>query len=204
VNSWRVVLTVAVLVVSCGGPPPVGPLGQPEHSAAWGWSTSEPVGQQFTDGQILLFVPEGIEVTLTGVEPLLFGDGLAPLGVMVAGPDRQIGAVQQIESWPPADPELGVEPVPAIGAVLAGTDAVDPALPHGRGWELLVGYEVTAPGRTTVQGYRVTYLHDGRPYSLVIGSTLAVCASPTSASNDDECEPEETIRYDHREAPATF
>jgi hypothetical protein len=37
-------------------PPPVGPLGHPEHGAAWSWSISESVGQRFTDGQILLFV----------------------------------------------------------------------------------------------------------------------------------------------------
>lgn len=190
-------MAVAAVLSACASVPPTGPLGQPGPDAAWGWSASLEVDHRFADGQILLFVPEGVEVVIKDVEPLVSGEGLEPLGAMVVGPERDIGTVQQVDSWPPSDLDLGVEPTEAVGAELAGDLAADPDLPEGRGWELLVGYRVVEAGRTTVQGYRVTYEHEGSDYSLVVPSTLAVCAVESADDGDDDCEPEHEVDFDH-------
>lgn len=191
-----VALLVGWVLASCGGAEPLGPLGQQRDSAS-GWSTSLEVGHRFADGDLLLRLPRDVEdVVLVEVEPLLSGDGLMPLGVAMALPDRPMAAVQMVDSWPPRDPDVP-EFVEAVGATLSGAASWGD-YEFNRGYELFVGFEVVRPGRTTVQGYRVVYEHDGEQYSTVIPQTLAVCAHevgtrPAAA----RCEPETTVRLDH-------
>jgi hypothetical protein len=188
-------LLAATLFAACSGPPPAGPLGQ--ESDAGGWSTSLEVGRRFADGDLLLRLPKEIEgIVIRDVEPLLSGDGLTPLGVRMALPDRPMAAVQMVDSWPPEDPDVP-EFVSLEDATLSGEDSWGD-YGFNKGYELFVGFEVTAPGRTTVQGYRVTYEHAGEMYSLVIPQSLAVCAYERGELPDSDapCEFESTIHSD--------
>jgi hypothetical protein len=199
-------VVLALLAAACsGGTPPTGPLGQTAADEAWGWSRTVEVGQRFTDGQALVFVADPtLEITITSVEPLTEGDGLRHLGTSILGPDRATGIVQYVDSWPPPASEFGVAPHDVIGARLTGADDVDSDLPNGVGWELLVGFAVTGAGRSTVQGYRVVYEHEGRRYSTVLGTTVAICAQERPPQRTDDCEPEYEIHLDHAPTPPTW
>jgi hypothetical protein len=195
----RLAIGTAVLATSllaaCSAAPPVGPLGQ-ERDVASGWATSLTVGDRFADGDPLLRIPKDVSgVVLLDVEPLLDGDGLRPLGVQMALPDRPMAAVQMVDSWPPVDPDVP-ELVDAIGAVLDG-DASWGGFGFNRGYELFVGFEVISPTRTTVQGYRVTYEHGGETYSLVLPFALAVCGHEGPPPSGADREFERTIQFDH-------
>jgi len=199
-------VTLLVLAAACSGStPPAGPLGQTDAGEAWGWSRTVEVGQQFTDGQPLIFVADPtLEVTIAAVEPLIAGDGLRHLGTSIVGPDRATGLVQYFDSWPPPSADFGVPLDDATGARLHGADDTETDLPNGAGWELLAGFEVTGAGRSTVQGYRVLYEHEGRRYSTVLGTTVAICAEEQAPVGPDECEPEYEVRLDHQPTPPTW
>jgi hypothetical protein len=112
------------------------------------------------------------------------GEGLRPLGVRVAGFDRKIG-FDQSSPWPVTSPEFG-QVRPPGGYVLEAGTAPD----AGRGYEILIGYKVVGPGRSTVKGIRIDYtdLGSGSARSITFRETLAVCAD---ATDNEECPVEE-------------
>lgn len=136
-----------------------------------GWAKSLDVGTRFTNGLPIVFVNGNDPVTVVEVTPQLSGDGLRFLGASFSGMDRRIGATQFVRGYPPTGPNFGV-PFPAAGAVLEpGPDAEE------RGYELLLGFEVVAEGRSVMTGYTVTYLDGaGEQQQAEFVSTLAVCA----------------------------
>lgn len=180
----RAVLALAVsAAVSCGGSSPgevtegpvaedgrIGyPLAGPPPS---GFARVEQVGATFTNGQLIVHNRGTEPITLRRVVPEITGDGLRYVGGLVAGPERELAAYQIFAQYPPADQkDLGVLQ-PAEGAVLEAGAAQDK-----EGFELLLGFEVTAPGRSTVKSVRLDYEVDGDQETAVFVSTMAICTS---------------------------
>ena len=198
---WIAALAVVLLLAACtGGVSSNGPIAEYEDGAGTGWSRVVEVGERFADGDPILLVPDGAEVTLIDVIPQIEGDGLAFLGVKMAGPQRPMLAVQYVTGWPPVDPDVP-EFLPAIGEQLRGGEPAG-GRDFDPGYELFFGFEVVGEGRTTIQGYRVIYEHEGRRYSVVLPHTIAICADPPGMASDpgplDEgtCAFEETVRRD--------
>lgn len=135
-----------------------------------GWATRLDVGTRFTNGFPVVFNKSGHEVTLIDVRPIMRGDGLAFLGARVAGMDRKTGNVERLPGFPPSDPMLG-DTVKAKGLVLPpGRDA------SKRGFELLLGFEVTGSGRSVMRALEISYAVDGEPKTTRLVSTMAICA----------------------------
>ena len=143
-----------------------------------GFSRNENVGTRFTDGQLVLRNNSGKELKLVEVKPVISGDGLTFLGAQVAGHDREIGITQYIPRFPPRRKELG-RVTQVRGAVLP-PEPNDPSM----GYEVLLGYEVTGPRRSTVPAVRVTYSDGDRTWTEEVIATVAVC---TPAAREEDC-----------------
>lgn len=166
----RTALAVAILgsLTSCGESraTPGGGLAEAERQNATGFplqgpdfegSALKPVrGTSFAHGMLIIFNTGSTQLRLDRVTPIDVGEGLRPLGVRVAGLDREIG-FDQSSDWPVTRPVFGRVRPPG-GFVLEPTDPVD-----GRGYLILLGYNVVGQGRSTVKGVRVDYtdLGDG-------------------------------------------
>lgn len=136
---------------------------------ASGFAGVQPLGSRFTNGQVVVHNQSTSQVVLRSIKPITTGSGLRYLGAHVAGPDRSIGFVQFYDTFPPEDEGLaGLEPVE--GAVLPAGERE-----KAEGFELLMGYEVVAEGRSTVTGVEVAWTVNGRDQSAVFPSTMAVC-----------------------------
>jgi hypothetical protein len=55
-----------------------------------------------------------------------------------------------------------------------------------RGVEILLGFKVVGPGRSTVRAVRVTYRYQGQRHTQSWTSTMALC----TPKNGGECAPE--------------
>lgn len=139
------------------------------------------VGDEFTYGLLILFNygPDPIEIL--DVEPEIRGDGLTFQGAKIAGLDRTRGAKDLWNRWPPRPSRALGDPVDARGTVVpASQEAAD------RGVEVLMGYRVTATGRTTVPAVAVRYTVAGDEHEETFVATIAVCAPV----DDTKCDPE--------------
>lgn len=143
-----------------------------------GFATKANVGDRFTNGQLVIFNKGDEPLTLLAVEPELSGDGLRFLGAQVAGLDRTLGFTQFEPEYPPAEPMLG-DPVEVEHAVIEPGRAA-----ARRGVELLMGFEVTAEGRSTVRSVAVTYRDSAGQHTGRWTATMAVCAPK---STEGEC-----------------
>lgn len=176
-------LVVAVACTGSSAPSDPGPIAVIDEAASgYVIDAGVAVGDAVTDGwPIVPDIAGTDEVTIHRIEPVLGGDEiLEPLGVLIAGDDRDIGAVQFLHHWPPG-PDDGFGPlVPAEGATLEPRPG--PRYPN---YELLAGYRVTGEGRGTVEAYTITYESARQVYTVTLPYTLAICTDgrPT-------CEPE--------------
>ena len=144
-----------------------GPLRAPNPH---GWSTSNSVGDVFTDGMEVLHLEGNREAVIEDVR-LVGDDGLELVGAKVAGQDRAIGFIQYNADFPPVnDPDLG-DPVliDAIGATVT---------PYSGGWELLLGIKATKEGFLVREGVEIDYRVGGEEYTVFREAWLGVCTSP--------------------------
>lgn len=168
----------AALVLAAGcssGPRTDGPI---ETTGGHGWAVPGiAVGDTFTDGfETIKF--EGDPVTIDDVRSLGGEEGLRQIGVHLAGDDRRDAAIQYDPSFPPKAPGFGTL-LPAIGETIqprpgAGFDS----------WELVIGYEVTAPGRWQRDEVEVVYSTGGQQYVVRFPAELVVCTEDVG-----RCEP---------------
>ncbi len=158
---------LASALAGCGtDPDPGGPLvAPPEH----GWSTTQPVGEPFTDGLEVLYLEGGADATIRSVS-LTGAEEIELLGARLASPDRDVASIQKT-AWPPTARSLRPM-IDAEGATLTPR-AEDP-----RGWLLLLGMRVTEPGYHVREGVRVTYEVDGQEHVRELDAELGVCTSP--------------------------
>lgn len=176
-------VTAAAVLAGCGGDTLTGrydstttrhgrvgyPLAGPPPN---GFATHAAVGEVFTNGQLIIFNVGHADLTVLKVTPTLTGDGLRYLGARIAGMDRKLGSNQESPGFPPREPFFG--PLgPAHGSVLH----------TGRPWarrgvEVLLGFKVIAPGRSTVPKVSITYRDHTGVHTASWTSTMAVCTSP--------------------------
>jgi hypothetical protein len=132
------------------------------------------VGDQLTAGLLVVNNRGERDLEVLSVTPRINGDSLRYLGAKVAGHDRRFAAVPHFPIWPPpTSPDM-----PTVSAANGFTlpAGVEHAL---QGVELLLGFEVTAPGRSTVTAVDVKYREVGSraELSATFPSTTAVCTS---------------------------
>lgn len=181
-----VALATAATMASCGGTTPagqaqydsttVGPHGQLGYPLAslppGGFATHAKVGDEFTNGQLIIFDSGDTDLTLVKVTPTLTGSGLRYLGARLAGTGRKLGSTQEEHSFPPTARVLG--PLQqANGAVLHTGGAW-----AKRGVEVLLGFKVVGTGRSTVPKVSITYRDHNGEHTASFTSTMAVCTSP--------------------------
>ena len=108
------------------------------------------VGERFATGLTVVFNPSDGPLRIESVRPVAGEGSLRFLGAKIAGYERTIGNTDVVE-WPIRAPELGAVEDASGYTFEPGEQA------STRGVELLLGYEVTEPGRTTVRGVEVEY-----------------------------------------------
>lgn len=161
--------TAAALGYIGGGRSTDGPLNPgPPH----GWAATAKVGDVFTDGLELLHL-RGTEQAVIEDVRLVGDDGLELAGAVLAGPERGIGAVQYMPTFPPHNnPQIDAELVEAEGTWIT---------PEGKDrkgtWELLLGIRPTTEGYLVRTGVEVDYSVQGEEYTVLIPAHLAVCTS---------------------------
>jgi len=167
------VVTIGSIIAFNGGISlPGGPL---EPVPAHGWIVDAEPGEIIVDGFEVLVTTSG-KGTITGIDIDVDGDAIELVGVSAAAPGREVGAIQQVKSWPVTEPGVG-QVSPAVGATF-DTD--------NRGTELFIAMRVTEPGHHLRKGYWVSYEVDGHPYRDYVQAELTFCSTPELI--DGECE----------------
>ena len=140
--------------------------------ANYGWLRPAAVGQTFTDGLMTVMNQGDEPLQIVDVGADFEGDGVRFLGAYVAGPDRTVGGIQNLDEYPPTAPELGTL-TPAEGALLQPYATTD-----GKGHEILLGYTVLEPGRHERPDVTFTYEYDGQQWTQTSEAELVICAGP--------------------------
>lgn len=172
---------ILVLMASCaalsGEPTRGGPLDPfPPH----GMFIGDPVGRRFTDGLEVLLLQGSQPARIMSVRSVGGSQSLRHVGTMLAGPERELDAVQKMPGFPPREPRLGVLD-PAVGArILPEAQTRD-----GLGYELLVGYEVVSSEVAMRSGIEVTYRVSGQTYVQFLPARIVYCPKPRSPA---ECQ----------------
>jgi hypothetical protein len=96
-----------------------------------------------------------------------FDSGVRVLGIRVARPDREIGGVL-VHHWPTHELDWS-RTLPARGAHLTRTG-------RGQDWLLLIGYEVTRPGRHLRPTIRIDYRVGDRHLTATSHTPGLICA----------------------------
>jgi hypothetical protein len=146
-----------------------------------GFATKKDVGEVFSNGQLIVFNTGDAPVRIVKVTPQLTGTGLSYLGALVAGLGREIGSMQDERGFPPTSAPLLGKLTPAKGAVLEPGKAADK-----RGVELILGFKVLSPGRSTARAVRIDYQYHGQAHTGVWTSTMAVCVPRSSPGRCDQ------------------
>ena len=144
-----------------------------------GWTDVKPVGTTFTNGIISVRNWGEQPVVLVSVSPQTSGAGLRYLGAKVAGAGREYSVIDTLPGFPPVDAAL-----PDVAAL---EGAVVPSGESGRteGVELLMGFEVVAPGRSVMTSVDLRYTVGGRKYEQQIPSTMVICTDRAEPCDDD-------------------
>jgi hypothetical protein len=150
---------------------------------ASGWATVKPVGTKFGNGWLVLQHVGSSRLRIDSVQVEQNGEGLRYLGAKLAGNDRTVGFHQETASWPPKEPALG-DVRDAVGAELKPGERA-----RTWGYELLLGFEVVKPGRSTMRSVtlQVTDLETDETRTIRATSTMAICTPPT---RPEQCEGE--------------
>ncbi len=150
-----------------------------------GWSIAVEVDQPFTDGlEVLTIDDNGGPLTVDRVD-IIGSDHLEVVGFQLALPERELGAVQFFEAFPP---ELVTNAEDRQS--LASIQPIDVEPPmvvpdHPDGAELLLGLVATTTGRLERSAIRVVYTRDGVTQQQIYPAELIVCASPRVDSRTD-------------------
>lgn len=168
----RLLLVASVVAgAGCQWIRPDGPL---EHVGEMGWADHQDVGDVFTEGLVIVR-PNAGPVKVLDVRPRLNTDGVEYLGAVVAGPEREIGAVTD-PGWPVSHPGLG-DVVRAEGAEL---HAEPDDKTHS--YVFVLGFRVVKDGRHTSDGVDIAYEYRSRRYRLHVPVTFAVCTTGSEGS----------------------
>ena len=162
-------ITCTVLATACtGGDPQSG--GGPGPLSGWdatGWAINEPEGSSFGNGWLVLEndgpAPIRLREVTTDRSP-----GLALLGTAI-GPTNN-GIVQKLP-WPLSKPFTPLE-----NAVIQPGEKV----------QVVIGYLVKMPGRSTVREVTVDYEVEGEERSLSLVNTLAVCTTSGTSCQQEK------------------
>ncbi|GAA1155300.1 hypothetical protein [Nocardioides aquiterrae] len=146
-------------------------------SAAYGWADRRAVGLRMTDGLARVEVAARRGVVIERVRAP-FDSGVRVLGTRMARPDREIGGVL-VHGWPTGELDWS-RTLPARGAHLGPTD-------DGQDWLLLIGYEVTRPGRHLRPSIRIDYRVGDRHLTVVSQTPGLICAGRVTRHRP--CEP---------------
>lgn len=170
----------AAVATGCGSDSLAGPStdGPMEVVGDHGIVVVDERGTVFTDGLEVLRL-EGTEpATIVSVNSVGGEDTFRYLGALVAGPDRRDGAVSYLRRFPPKDRALG-ELVEAVGAQIHPRSQTR----HEKGYELLLGYEVTDDSQV---GYRtaveVVYRVGDKEYLWRSPGRILFCPEPMDSS----------------------
>lgn len=178
-----VTATMTAMLSACGSQPGTGSALRepPPH----GWSIAVEVDRPFTDGlEVLIVDDDGGPVTVDRVD-VIGSDHLEVVGFQLALPERELGAVQFFDAFPP-----NLVTKAEARESLASIEPIDQEPPlvvpdHPEGAELLLGLVATATGRLERSAIRVVYTRDGVAHQQVFPAELVVCASPRVDSPAD-------------------
>jgi hypothetical protein len=140
-------------------------VGSEHASFAYDSALRQHVGDRFTYGLTVLELPRGstdIAVIRT-VEPVGLSAGLRYLGAMLGSPART-QTQDEVRQWPPPP-----------GRLHAAVPLSTPIDSNGNGWELYLGFAVTAPGHYVVRGWWITYTVGARSYRYWEPGQIDVC-----------------------------
>ena len=152
-----------------------GPILMPNRTA---YSVLARQGDEVTDGFEVLHLDGDRSAVIESVR-LVGAEGLELLGSKLAPPDRSIGAVQYMPTWPPADPQIDrASLVDATGARIT---------PATAGYELLVGMRVTGQNEASRVGIRVDYTVGSKKYTIVLPAGVELCLSAEAHRRPSSC-----------------
>jgi hypothetical protein len=146
------------------------------------FSMHRPLGAVVTNGFAVLQNTGSHPLIIQKVSPVLEGKGLEFLGAKVAGTDRTTGLIQ-ILPWPPVHPDLK-STVPAEGLRML---PIDDGAKYG--YELLLGFRVTGPGRSAMTAVTIRYrdAKTGKSGEYTVPSKMAVCTGPERPATNASC-----------------
>ena len=173
-RAWPAAVVLGVLLLAAAGgysaiqaTRPGPELRNHNDGAKYGWSAAMPVGSRFTDGLNFMTVAEG-PLTIISITPLMdAGPALKVVGTM-ARIVPKIGWFDSAKGFPPIGAEYagGVE----------GLQVKAPAKGQTVDVEIMIGFEVVAPGRSSKHGVRVRYSYRGTTREWIMPSHLTLCA----------------------------
>ncbi|GGK61116.1 hypothetical protein [Ornithinimicrobium pekingense] len=157
-----------------------GPLPTPHDHGYGGFHVA--VGEPVTDTFEVLLNHGDKPARITSVELVDTPRQLRLVDALIGGGRTE--SHQFEPQFPPTHDALGPL-VPAEGAVLQPEKAQEAEGGALTGYLLVMGLEVTQPGKWVRGGYRVAYEVEGRPYSLEVVAEVTLCT-------DDFLEPDGT------------
>lgn len=134
-----------------------------------GFALSRPLGSVLSAGQLIIRNVGDKTLTVKSIQPIVGDKGLTLLGVAIAGTSRPRALTQSVDVWPPDEAIFGRLQEATGAKIDAGTEE------SSYGYEVLIGFRVDRPGRSSMKGVRVIYDEDGSEKSVVFPSTLSVC-----------------------------
>lgn len=180
------VLAVSAVVVMCATSCTTntaigGPL-RPAPAHGYGPAIVEP-GVAFSDGFEILTVDGDDTAIITDIRLINSSEELTLVDVLLAGPERESGAIIQFEpQFPPAtDPAFG-RLIAAVGAELR------PNSTNPMGYELIFGLVVDEEGVFRRGGYVVDYTVAGQQFSRSYEAEIIIC-TPAFVGVDPVCSP---------------
>jgi hypothetical protein len=137
------------------------------------------VGDRFTYGMNVLAMPDGStdKAIVRDVRVVGLDEGMRFLDARLGGPERK-ETWQVIDGFPPSKREFAVVP-------LSTPISEDSARSGGRGWELLLGFEITKPGYWVSDGWEITYEVNGRAYRYVEETQMVVCTRAVQKTKNE-------------------
>lgn len=182
-------LVVGLLCAACVGSGGVGRDGPLTGLDGLGSATDNyRVGQRFAAGLGVIFNPLDHPIVIETVRPVPGDGSLRFLGASVAGFERTVGNTDLVD-WPVMEAKFG-RLEDADGYVFQPGERASTM-----GVELLVGYEVTEEGRSTVRGIEIEYRVGENHFREQFQVTLAVCVAESMADG-----PQEDCAFEERDA----
>jgi hypothetical protein len=113
---------------------------------------SDPVGHRFTDGLEILLLQGSRPARIISVRSIGGSQSLGHVGTMLAGPARDLDAIQKAPGFPPRVPRLG-----GLHRAVGSWILPEAQTRDRLGYELLLGYEIVSPELAVRRGIEVTY-----------------------------------------------